>query len=82
MNEDKKYMIFNVSDLLQINFDEVLETSISTVRKSVDESKTFVKWYGDEIPISVSNLITKEGPYTHDEMLVILSSSFWTPYQI
>jgi hypothetical protein len=26
----------------------------------------------------VSNLTTKEGPYTYDEILVILSTSEWT----
>ena len=42
--EDREYMIFNVSELPEINFSEVLETSAQTVRKSVDETKTFVKW--------------------------------------
>ena len=36
------YMIFNVSELEQIDFTQVLETSIDTIRKSVDETKTFV----------------------------------------
>ena len=75
------YMIFNVSELSQIDFNQVLETSNTTVRKSVDETKTFVKWDGD-IPSSVNSLTTKEGPYTHDEILDILSTSFWTPTQI
>ena len=75
------YMIFNVSELSQIDFNQVLETSTTTVRKSVDETKTFVKWDG-YIPSSVNSLTTKEGPYTHDEMLTILSTNFWTPQQI
>ena len=40
-------MIFNVSELNQINFDDVLETDINTVRKSIDQTKTFTKWGGD-----------------------------------
>jgi hypothetical protein len=75
--EHREFMIFNVSELPQIDFTQVLETSIDTVRKSVDQTKTFVKWDG-EIPSSVSSLITKEGPYTYDEMLVILSTEEWT----
>jgi hypothetical protein len=54
----------------------VLETSEETVRKSIDETKTFVKWDG-EMPECVSTLTTKEGPYTYDEILVILSTSVW-----
>ena len=75
---NRKFMIFNVSELPNINFDEVLETSIDTVRKSVDETKTLVKWDGDEIPQSVQSLQTKEGPYTYDEILQILSTPEWT----
>ena len=74
---NREFMIFNVSELPQINFTQVQETSIDTVRKSVDQTKTFVKWDG-EIPSSVSSLTTKEGPYTYDEILVILSTEEWT----
>jgi hypothetical protein len=75
--ENREFMIFNVSELSQIDFTQVLETSADTVRKSVDETKTFVKWDGP-IPQCVSNLTTKEGPYTYDEILVILSTPEWS----
>jgi hypothetical protein len=75
--DDRKFMIFNVSELNQIDFTQVLETSLDTVRKSVDETKTFVKWDG-VMPDSVNNLTTKEGPYTYDEILIILSTTEWT----
>ena len=75
--ENRQFMIFNVSELPNIDFTQVLETSEETVRKSVDETKTFVKWDG-EMPECVSTLTTKEGPYTYDEILTILSTSEWT----
>jgi hypothetical protein len=75
--DDRKFMIFNVSELNQIDFTQVLETSLDTVRKSIDNTKTFVKWDG-VIPDSVNNLTTKEGPYTYDEILTILSTTEWT----
>ena len=71
-------MIFDVSELPQIDFNEVLETSVETVRKSVDETKTFVKWDGDVIPSSIDALTTKEGPYTYEEILAILATPEWT----
>jgi hypothetical protein len=74
--ENRKFMIFNVSELPNINFTEVLETSEETVRKSVDGTKTFVKWDGT-IPDCVNNLTTKEGPYTYEELLTILSTPEW-----
>ena len=75
--ENRQFMIFNVSELSNIDFTQVLETSEQTVRKSVDETKTFVKWDG-EIPECVSTLTTKEGPYSYEEILTILSTSEWT----
>ena len=74
--ENRSFMIFNVSELPNIDFTQVLETSEETVRKSVDETKTFVKWDG-EIPECVSTLTTQEGPYTYEEILTILSTSEW-----
>ena len=75
--ENREFMIFNVSELEQIDFTQVLETSEETVRKSVDETKTFVKWDG-VMPECVSNLTTKDGPDTYEEILVILATSEWT----
>lgn len=74
----RQFMIFAVSELDQIDFTQVLETSIDTVRKSVDGSKTFVKWDGNVIPDCVLNLLTKEGPYTYDEILTILATPEWS----
>lgn len=76
--ENREFMIFNVSELSTINFNEVLETSAETVRKSVDGTKTFVKWDGLTIPPSVDALTTKEGPYTYEEILTILATPEWT----
>lgn len=75
--DGRKFMIFSVTELDQIDFTQVLETSIDTVRKSIDGSKTFVKW-DDMMPECVSNLTTKEGPYTYDEILEILATPEWT----
>ena len=76
--EQRQFMIFNVSELELIDFSQVLETSIDTVRKSIDETKTFVKWDGNTIPSSVDSLSTKEGPYTYTEIIDILNGPEWT----
>ena len=74
---DRRFVIFNVTELNKINFDQVFETSINTVRKSVDETKTFVK-YDLPQPSSVASLTTKSQEYTYDEFLVILATPEWT----
>ena len=75
--ENRQFIIFNVSELNKIDFTQVLETSIETVRKSVDETKTFVKWEG-ETPSCISTLTTGEGPYNYEEILAILATEEWT----
>lgn len=75
--EHRNFMIFNTSELNIIDFNEVLETSSETVRRSIDGSLAFIKWDSDQIPISVQNLVTKQGPYSYEEMTLILESSDW-----
>jgi len=78
MYENREFIIFNVSELPNIDFTQVCETSADTVRKSIDGTKTFVKWDGPTIPSSVDALTTKEGPYTYSEILTILATPEWT----
>jgi hypothetical protein len=84
MIDNRQYMVFSTSELHLVNFNEVMEDSSETVRKSVDGTKTFVKWFPhpenpDYVPSSVEALSTKEGPYSYEEILNILSSEEWTP---
>jgi hypothetical protein len=76
--EPKYYVIFNVSELGKIDFTQVFETSSETVRKSVDETLTFVKYDTEEMPSSIASLDTKQGPYSHEEILEILATPEWT----
>lgn len=75
--EHRNYIVFPVSQLNLIDFNTVLETSADTVRKSVDGTKTFVKWDGTQ-PACISLLTGTEGPYNYDEIIAILSTSEWT----
>jgi hypothetical protein len=74
---DRKYVIFDISEVGTINFSEVMETSQDTLRLSVDGTKSFVKYEGDQ-PASVAALTTKTQEYTHAEILDILATSEWT----
>ena len=73
---ERTFIVFNISELSKINFEEVLETSSDTVRLSLNGTKTFVKWEGTT-PQCVEKLTTAEGPYTYQEMLQILDGSDW-----
>lgn len=75
--KNRKYMVFEVSEIETVDFTQVLETSAETVRKSMDGFLTFVKWNTEDIPASVEALTTKQGPYTHDEICLILQTEPW-----
>jgi hypothetical protein len=79
---DRRFVIFNVIELDKIDFNQVFEDSSSTVRKSVDKIKTFVKFDMPQ-PSSVASLTSKSQEYTYDEILTILATPEWTkPYPI
>lgn len=79
MYHNREYLVFPSVEISKINFEQVCETSSDTLRKSVDETKTFVKWEG-EAPEFVADIVGAEGPYTHMEMIEILSGSEWTRF--
>jgi len=76
MNDNLKYVIFDYVEVDKIDFNEVFETSIETLRLTEDGLRTFVKWVGDE-PQCVSNLTSKSIIYNHEEMLEILDQPEW-----
>ena len=78
MYEQRNFMIFSTSETGSIDFSEVLETSSETLRLNLSGSKSFVKWEGETVPTSVAGLTTKEGPYTYEEIVTILTGSDWT----
>ena len=78
MYEQRNFVIFDVAELSTIDFGQVLETSADTVRKSVDGTKTFVKWDGETAPPCIESLTTKSQYYTYEEMLTILDTEEWS----
>lgn len=46
MYSRREYVIFPVSEISKIDFNLVLENSAETLRRSVDGTKTFIKWNG------------------------------------
>ena len=74
---DNKYIIFDITELSTLDFSQVLETSIDTITYNVDETQTVVKYLGD-MPSSIQALTTKEGPYTHTQIMNIITGSAWS----
>jgi hypothetical protein len=69
----KTYVIIDETEVDNVDFDQVLETSPNTLRYSVDGSKTFVK-YEDGQP----SFLWGKTEYTHTEILEVLATDEWT----
>ena len=70
----RKYVIINSDEVSSVNFDQVDETSESTIRFSLDGSKTFVKFDSDSTP----SFLEGKTQYTHSEILNVLATDEWT----
>ena len=70
---NRKWIIINVSDVTDEMIDNALQTSMDTLRKTTDGTKTILKWDGDT-PSCFDGLTT----YTHSEILTELAKSEWT----
>ena len=76
MYENRKYVIFNTSETGSIDFSQVMETSVNTLRLNISGSQTFVKYEGSQ-PSSVAGLSSKSSEYTHTQILNVLTGSEW-----
>jgi hypothetical protein len=72
----KRFVIFNASEINKIDFSQVMQDSAESLRRSVDGTKTLVKWEG-ETPACISSLTSKSAEYTYDQILTELDKSDW-----
>lgn len=69
----RTYVIIDASEVANVDFDQVQETSADTLKYSVDGTKTFVKFEGD-----TPSFLDGETQYDHAEILSILATDEWT----
>ena len=62
-----KYLIYEKSQVDQINFEKIIETNLETLRSSNNNEKVIVKFVG-ETPSFLEGL----NQYTHSEIIEIL----------
>ena len=74
--DNRHWVIISASDVSNIDFSQVKETSTDTLRYSIDGTQTFVKYDGD-MPSSVNACSSKSQEYSHSEILAILHTSAW-----
>lgn len=82
------YVISNISELNNVDYSQVSQTSADTVRKSIDLSKFILKYDGDK-PVTIQSLDTNgklvsyddNKYFTHSQILEITSTPEWVGTQ-
>lgn len=76
--ENRIFYIFNVSEINKIDFQEVKESTANTLRRSVDGTKSFIKFDSGSTPSFLGSMTTKQGPYSYSQILTILATPEWS----
>ena len=78
--KDVKFVILDADDIDYIDFSEVLQTSPTSMRYSVDRSKTFVKYKGEQpdFIFEITNDLIGKKEYSHEEFIKIVNGPEWT----
>lgn len=79
INNEIKYIILSVESINNLNFDQVLETNVNTLRFNADKTKTFVKFIENNIPDIISEALTinERTIHSHSQIIDILKEPEW-----
>ena len=79
MHNNKTYAVINLTDISLIDFSQVGESSVSTIRKSVDESQFIIKWENGFTPTFITNgYVDPVQQYDHHGILELMQTSAWS----
>ena len=67
------YVIYDMANISQVDFSQVHQTSEATLRLSVDEKETVLKFTGN-----TPSFLVGLQQYNHSEILVIMNTPEWT----
>ena len=71
--KNRKWVIVNISDITDEMINNAIQSSMSTLRKSLDNSKAILKWDGN-----TASCFDGMTTYSHSEILTELAGSDWT----
>ena len=71
--ENRKWIIINVSDITDEMISSAIQSSMDTLRKTLDGTKAILKWDGDT-PSCFDGMTT----YNHSDILTELAKSTWS----
>ena len=76
---NRTYAFANWSDIGYVDFSQVMETSATTVRKSLDNQLFILKWYTADTPTFIADgSVTLSWSGSHSQCLQHLLGPNWT----
>ena len=79
MQNTRTYATVNLSDIGLLDFAQVGETSVSTVRKSLDDTQFVIKWAEGYVPTFIMDgTVVPVGTYDHHAILELMANPEWS----
>jgi len=71
MFENRKYLVFPISEIPKIDFSKVLEEDVDSLQYYGNGEYTAIKWEGEN-PEFIANIQGSHGPFSHAEVRNII----------
>ena len=73
------YATINITDLPLIDFSQIGEDNVNTIRKSLDGTEFLIKWFDEHEPTFIADgTVVPLQIMTHDESLALMGTSAWS----
>ena len=75
----RTYAVINLTDVGLIDFSQIGESSVSTIRKSLDDTQFVIKWEEGYIPTFITDgSVIAVSEYDHHSILILMQTSAWS----
>ena len=79
MHNTRTYAVINLTDVGLIDFSQVGESSVSTIRKSLDDTQFVIKWEDGYTPNFINDsTVVPVQTYDHHGILELMATSAWS----
>ena len=79
MHNTRTYAVINLTDVGLIDFSQVGETSVNTIRKSLDDTQFVIKWEDGYTPTFITDSsVVPVGTYDHHAILELMATAAWS----
>ena len=73
------YAVIELTDIDKIDFAQIGESSVFTIRKSLDDTQFIIKWLEGYIPTFITDAsVVPVGTYNHEQALQLMGTAAWS----